>query len=353
VAPDEVYVGPICCCILYQNELIWERIKDALEAPPELDPIDFEEDPYIVDTRDDQRLKEELLSNLASPHDVSPPPNLDPEPQPTPDYGSVSNSSASTGEPLIISVLSIEPVLMTTSPVAEHDRLPTRLGDHRMRDISEDVREESSENENEEPEEPASSSPRRETIQGLCISTGPAPPGLFATGPNQAPTSMRAFSMSSVPQRQQSPQVPGEVPSPPMRSGSMGSMQMQRRWAMRRRTRAARHTTSSANAVQATCSSRSTLLGSYWDPHSPPSAYLFFFVSGSSAMGGRADDITSFSNPALHSRGHPPAPAFSNAHDIRMGVMRVRCGKPSWADGWDPTKHEYAVTASEGSVGGH
>lgn len=58
-------------------------------------------------------------------------------------------------------------------------------------------------------------------------------------------------------------------------------------------------------------------------------------------------------NPALRSRGHPPAPAFSNAHDIRMGVMRGRRGKPSWADGWDPMKHEYAVTASEGSVGGH
>jgi len=120
---------------------------------------------------------------------------------------------------------------MTTSPVAEHDRPPpTRPGGHRMHDISEDVREESSENEDEEPEEPASSSPRRETIQGLCISTGPAPPGLFATGPNQAPTSMRAFSMCFVPPQQQLPQVPGEVPSPPMRSGSMGSTQMQRRW---------------------------------------------------------------------------------------------------------------------------
>ena len=79
----------------------------------------------------------------------------------------------------------------------------------------------------------------------------------------------------------------------------------------------------------------------------------FLFVSGSSAMGGHADDITSFSNPTLRSRGHPPALGFSNAHDIRMGVMRGRRGKPSWADGWDPTKHEYVVTASGGGVGGH
>ena len=231
VAPDEVWVGLIRRCILYHSELIWERIKGALGAPPELDPDDFEEDPYTVDSPVIfDTLKEEHLSDPAAPHNESPPPNLDNEPQPTPDHVSESNSSPSAGEPLIISALSIEPVLMTTSPVAEHDRPPTRPGGHRMHDISEDVREESSENEDEESEEPDSSPPRRETIQGLCISTGPAPSGLFATGPNQAPASMRAFSMSSVPPQQQSPQVPGEVPSPLMRSGSMGSMQMQRRW---------------------------------------------------------------------------------------------------------------------------
>ncbi|KAH9973611.1 hypothetical protein BGW80DRAFT_1459081 [Lactifluus volemus] len=58
-------------------------------------------------------------------------------------------------------------------------------------------------------------------------------------------------------------------------------------------------------------------------------------------------------NPALRSRDFPPAPAFSNPHAIRAGVLRGRRDKPSWADDWDPLKHEYAVTASEGSVGGH
>ena len=233
VAPDEVWVGLIRRCILYHSELIWERIKGALGAPPELDPNDFEEDPYTVDSPVIfDTLKEALLSDLAAPHNESPPPNPDSEPQPTPDHVSdhvsESNSSGSAGEPLVISALSIEPVLMTTSPVAEHDRPPTRPGGHRMHDISEDVREESSENEDEEPSERASSSPQREIIQGLCISTGPAPPGLFAAGPNQVPAAMRAFSMSSVPQHQQSPQVPSEAPSPLIRSGSMGSMR--RRW---------------------------------------------------------------------------------------------------------------------------
>lgn len=59
------------------------------------------------------------------------------------------------------------------------------------------------------------------------------------------------------------------------------------------------------------------------------------------------------SNPALRSRDYPPQPAFSNPHAIREGVLRGRPGKPSWADGWDPTKHEYAITASEGSGGSH
>jgi hypothetical protein len=57
------------------------------------------------------------------------------------------------------------------------------------------------------------------------------------------------------------------------------------------------------------------------------------------------------SNPALRSRDFPPAPVFSNPHAIREGVLRGRRGKPSWADGWDPMNHEYAITASEGSGG--
>lgn len=57
-------------------------------------------------------------------------------------------------------------------------------------------------------------------------------------------------------------------------------------------------------------------------------------------------------NPALRSRDFPPQPAFSNPHAIREGVLRGRRGKPSWADGWDPMNHEYAITASEGSGGG-
>jgi len=121
---------------------------------------------------------------------------------------------------------------------------------------------------------------------------------------------------------------------------------------MRHRAQAARCTTSSANAGPGTRSSLPTLLGSHWDQRSRPSTYLSFFEGGPQ-RDGCTDDTTSHSNPSLRSRNFPPAPAFSNPHAICAGVRRVRRGKPSWADGWDPMKHEYAVTASEGSIGGH
>jgi len=90
-----------------------------------------------------------------------------------------------------------------------------------MHDISEDVGEESDENKDEATPtaEPVSSSPPpREIIQGLCISTGPALPGLFATEPGQiAPTPpSRTLSGSSMAQHQ-STQV---ASSPPKRSWS-------------------------------------------------------------------------------------------------------------------------------------
>ena len=203
VAPDEVWVGLIRRCVLYRSELIWERIKAALGAPPELDPDGFEMDPYTVDVPlIFENLKLDHSSDPGTRLTESPDQDSNAEPQPSPDRVSESNLSVPAGGSPDISTLSIEPVLMTTSP-AEHDHPPTRPGGHRMHDISEDVREESDENEDEvrPTTEPVSSSPPpREIIQGLCISTGPALPGLFATEPSQImPTSLsRTLSASSI-----------------------------------------------------------------------------------------------------------------------------------------------------------
>ena len=116
-----------------------------------------------------------LLSDFTVRFTESPPPDLDTEPQLMPDHVSESNVSASAGDsPLPHYYLSNRcswlPRLwpnMTIRRVA-----PTRLAGHRMHDISEDVRGESSENEDEGPAEPASSSFPREIIQGLRIFDG-------------------------------------------------------------------------------------------------------------------------------------------------------------------------------------
>lgn len=222
VAPDDVWVGLIRRCVLYRSELIWERIKGALGAPPELDPDGFERDPYTTDVPlIFKNLKLDHSSDPGTRYTESPTQDVDADPHSTPDHVSESNVSVPGGGSPDISALSIEPVLLTTSPAAEHDHPPTRHGGHRMHDISEDVREESDENEDQAtptPEPVSSSPPPREIIQGLCISTGPALPGLFATEPGQiGPTPLsRTLSASSMTQHP-STQL---ASSPPKRSWS-------------------------------------------------------------------------------------------------------------------------------------
>ena len=222
VAPDEVWVGLIRRCVLHRSELIWERIKGALGAPPELDPDGFERDHYTVD--EPVIFKDLKLDHSSDPErrfTGSPVQEFNAEPQPTPDHVSESSMSVPAGGSPDISALSIEPVLLTSSPTTEHDHPPTRPGGHRMHDISEDVQEESDENEGGAtpiPEAVSSSPPPREIIQGLCISTGPALPGLFSTEPGQImPTPpSRTTSVSSMTQHQ-STQV---ASSPPKRRWS-------------------------------------------------------------------------------------------------------------------------------------
>lgn len=231
IAPDEVWVGLIRRCVLYHSELIWERIKGALGAPPELDPGDFEEDPFIVDGPVIfKNLNLDSSRDLAPSLSESPTPDIDTELQLTPDHVSESNTSAAGDPPPVVSALSIEPVLLSTSPVAEHVHPPTRPGGQRMHDISEDIREESDEDEeDQEPAEPALSS--HEIIQGLRISTVPAQPGHFATESGQACAPSRASSMSSVTQQQLLPtQVLAENSSSPPKGSDLMVGSSRRRW---------------------------------------------------------------------------------------------------------------------------
>ncbi|KAN0129347.1 hypothetical protein V8E53_012831 [Lactarius tabidus] len=321
-APDEIWVGLIRRCVLFHSELIWERIKGALGAPPELDPDGFDEDPFTADkplTFKDFKFDDSVPEFVASPMEEYPPVF---EPQSLPDNVSESNLSAPADDTPSLSTLTIEPVLM---PTVEHDHPPTRPGGHRMHDISEEVQEVSSD---EELSEPADPSPQRDVIQGLRISTVPTVPGIFAADTSSSANLLRTSSTSSVSQLQQQQQQQQHEYTTSQRRSSMSSLGSvgRRRWS-----------NASSSEVYNVVGERG--------PGNP----LFPTNFARLALG----PTLSANNPALRSQHLPPEPAFSNPHSIRESVVRGRQGKPSWAEGWDPSKHEYAMTTSEGSVGGH
>lgn len=257
-----------------------------------------------------------IFKNLKLDHSsdsVSPVQDFDAGPQRTPDHGSESNVSVDEGFS-DISALSIEPVLVTTSPAAERDHPPTRPGGHRMHDIPEDVREESDEDVDEATPttEPVSSSPApRETIQGLCILTG----GLLY-----------------------------RVSSPPLRL--VRSCSRSRRLVCLCRLC---HSTNRLKSLlrhirgggvmrhQIQASEAYDIAGGERGPGNP----LFPTNFARLALG----PTLATKNPALRSRDadFPRQPAFSNPRVIREGVVRGQRSKPSWAD---PMKHEYAITVA-------
>ncbi|KAI0272295.1 hypothetical protein BC834DRAFT_840640 [Gloeopeniophorella convolvens] len=329
IASDEIWVGLIRRCILSHSELIWERIKGALGVPPELDPNDFEQDPFTLDhplafSDFEHNVPSEVIASPIELHPLHPEvsaPRSEPVSENSESAPASVAASAEAEAPSPEPGLSIEPVLMATSPSVDHDHPPTRLGAHRMHDISEDVQGESDDNEGEA--RATAPSPPREIIQGLRISTVPASPGLFASDSSSVPT-LRALSMSSV---SQSTQVLDEHASPLRRSGSMSSTRG-RRWSY---------------ATSNTSSEGYDVVGER-GPGNP----LFPTSFARLALG----PTLTANNPALRSPHPPPAPAFSNPDAIRAGILRGRRGVPSWAEGWDPSKHEYAITGSESSVGG-
>ena len=102
---------------------------------------------------------------------------------------------------------------------------------------------------------------------------------------------------------------------------------------MRRRVQAARRMMWQASVGLETHCSRLALLGSPLGRRSQPSTCSSFLYLKARRRPRFLMILILFSNPALRSRDYPPAPAFSNPHAIRQGVLRGRRGKQSWADG--------------------
>ncbi|KAI0060729.1 hypothetical protein BV25DRAFT_1839532 [Artomyces pyxidatus] len=334
VAPDDVWVAMARLCILSHSELIWERIKGALGVPPELDSddIDIEVLKLNHDAFDSAVDDGDLEAPRALPNEA--PRGLLSETLTgalSPERDSALESSAErdvdgllSEEPShLVHELSIEPVFVPTSPPIDHDHPPTRPGAHRMHDISEDVRGESDDSDEADPKTDALLSAPREVIQGLRISTTPTSPGLFADSPVA-----HAASVSP-------PVAPVDQLTPEDHLPSHTSLQR----------------SSSVGSYNGSGYAAST--GSGDVPYDAvgergPGNPLFPTSFARLALG----PTLSANNPALRSPNPPPPPAFSNPHAIRAGVLRGRRILPNWAEGWDLTKHEYAVTGSEGSVGG-
>ncbi|TFY52469.1 hypothetical protein EVG20_g10537, partial [Dentipellis fragilis] len=326
VAPDRVWVAHARCCVMSHSELIWERIKGALGVPPELDSDAAAEDDGPVTIFTDFEFAHSPLE-VAHPNQEGALPNEGTSDRISPlsntDYLSSSPPLLASGSP---SGIYIEPVLAlsTDSPdlsvTDEHLLPPTRPGAHRMHNISEDVLEEKDEDAAEDANSlavppptqssvsapPALATQTQPQVQGLRISTSPASPGLFATSSSAAPFHVPLHALDE-------PRAPRRLTNVMRYAGSAASSDV------------------AYDAVA----------------ERGPGNPLFPSSFARLALG----PTLSANNPQMRSPVAPPPPAFANPHAIRAGV-RGRRGVPSWAESWDPSKHEYALTVgSESSAG--
>ncbi|THH10947.1 hypothetical protein EW146_g8211 [Bondarzewia mesenterica] len=348
VAPDALWVFHTRRCVLAHSELIWERMKGALGVPPELDidsedidsTIMFSTFEFVPPSSQPMEVAAGLVTEgmagarSSEPHFAMPTDRGSVSPEVLPK----SLSPLSSGEQQTYSSddLTIEPVFASTSPPTEHEHPPTRPGAHRMVDISEDVRETEEEDDSFGPALVAPSPPK-EVVQGLRISTAAASPDLFASNsPSARPRSLSPIvpsgSLTSSNPRHISPNALDERDaSLPAKDRDGDSV---------RRGSAGQYHYAASNASSDVPYDMVGERG----PGNP----LFPSSFARLALG----PTLSANNPSLRSPTAPPPSAFSNPHAIQMGV-RGRRAVPSWAEGWDPSKHEYAVSFASGdSVSG-
>ncbi|KIM90605.1 hypothetical protein PILCRDRAFT_812360 [Piloderma croceum F 1598] len=352
VAPDAFWVHQMRACIHERSELIWERVKGALGVPPELDMEDDDDDDddggqELFKSSDitTVRTGEEYLTAQASSdsdhHDdfVSSPIDADSDSDYNPLSLSIENIiSTSTPSPITPSgsytnppPLSLPSSLGAPSSLSHSPHVP----DAGLQNITED-QEETEENP-DTPENVGLGKQIKEdyttaksldeaqpqcTIQGLKISTSS-----LRNSTDSPPSSYRrAYSVNS------SPQQPALHPqgSPGHAFSLLSSSPHTRPKSLRSSSFGSLHSSSSL-------------------PYDPvgdrvPGNPLFPSNFARLAVG----PTLRANNPSLRSPPHPPAPAYMMKHGA--GVKRR---PPSWAEGWDSVKQEYAVTIDSGSsVGG-
>ncbi|TFK51863.1 hypothetical protein OE88DRAFT_1658528 [Heliocybe sulcata] len=290
-APDEVWVKAARRCVASRSELIWERLKGALGVPADLD-ADTEED-------EDERELNEAFTDL----DVSPAGEL-----PSPLERRVAENSAAADVAQVEGMdmdkspeIMIQPIVVPTTPP-----LNSQDASGGLQEIQEDQEDEAETGELK----PVSESPR-EICQGLRIVNSPSSPSSIG------PVARSPFSFAVM---SPSPNLP------PLNDG--GSVMFSPKNYGRRASVGSHYSTGSADVPFDVLRERG------------PGHPLFPSNFANLALG----PTLTANNPSLRRPSAPPPPAYSNPHAIRG-----RRNLPSWADGYDLSKHEHAITIGSAS----
>ncbi|KAI6113134.1 hypothetical protein F5141DRAFT_1214441 [Pisolithus sp. B1] len=327
-ANDSLWVRNARKCILAHSELIWERLKGALGVPPELELEEDEHNQLCEDTTSDAFLSRSEIESAKDEIDV---------PGPSASPRTCFQSENVIIEPIIATPSSNSFTLSTPS-----NPPPLSLGASLAQSTSatqgdglQDIGEEGEEEDNDGTPQDGSKTVEPEAqIHGLSISTDPVPSSptrvSFGLSLPSSPTIGSPVADGNI--------MEAELPTLPLRcrsrTDSRGSVSNYMRPTSRSSARrdVAYH---SSTSDFGDCDSERA-----YDPVGDrvPGNPLFPSNFARLALG----PTLRANNPSLRS-SHPATTCPRFARWAPGGRP------PSWIDGWDSVKHEYAATVASGS----
>lgn len=326
-ANDSLWVRKARKCILAHSELIWERLKGALGVPPELE---LEEDEHNQSCEGATSLSRSEMESAKDEIDV-PAPSASPRPSFQSENVVIEPIFATPSSiPFTLSTPSHPPPLSLGASLAQSTS--TTQGDG-LQDIGEEGEEEDN-CDNSTPQGDSKTVEPETQIHGLSISTDPVPSSparaSFGLSLPSSPTTGSPVADGNI--------MELELPTSPLRCRSRTDSRDSVSNYMRPTSR------SSARRDFAYHSSTSDL-GDYdservYDPVGDrvPGNPLFPSNFARLALG----PTLRANNPSL--RSSHTAPTFP-----RFARWTPGGRPPSWTEGWDSVKHEYAATVASGS----
>ncbi|KAL4078731.1 hypothetical protein V8B97DRAFT_2015186 [Scleroderma yunnanense] len=323
---DLIWVRNARKCVLTHSELIWERLKGALGVPPELELEDDGELPSDVVLADDANSdavteSTEQMTAIPGSCPVSP--------------RARSPLGDITIEPIIATPSSNPPPPSLTASLSQSSSMSQGDG---LQDIGEEAEEEEIVDNNAQDSKPQEAETQ---IHGLSISTCPTSSSL--------PHTPYGFSHSH-------PSSP-DVYLPVAEGNDVESLTSELPASFTRRR-------SRANSRSSVSSFITPTMGTHRDGRHHPSSSDFGDESEQEydPVGDRVPGNPLFpsnfarlaSGPTLRAN-NPSLRSPRGAAVARFAHWTPGGRPPSWIDGWDPVKHEYAATVASGSsvgVGG-